>query len=77
MIKDLAIKIRLNDFNKREAIKAKTGFDVSTALAHIDEEKAEDDIPETQQVQRRVQPTEATTETARRTTPKAYNVVTK
>ena len=77
IIKDLAVKIRLNDFNKREAIKAKTGFDVSTALRHIDEEKAEDDTPEKQQVTRRVQPAEATAETARRTTPKTYNVVTK
>ena len=77
LIKDLAVKIRLNDFNKREAIKAKTGFDVSTALRHIDEEKAEDDTPEKQQVTRRVQPAEATAETARRTTPKTYNVVTK
>ena len=77
LIKDLAVKIRLNDFNKREAIKAKTGFDVSAALAHIEEEKAEDNTSEVQQAKRRVQPAEDTAETARRTTPKTYNVVTK
>lgn len=77
LIKDLAVKIRLNDFNKREAIKAKTGFDVSAALAHIEEEKAEDNTSEVQQAKRRVQPAEDTTETARRTTPRTYNVVTK
>ena len=32
MIKDLAIKLPLNDMNKRQAIKEKLGFDVTKAI---------------------------------------------
>lgn len=34
LIKDLAVELPLNDVEKREAIKAKTGFDVTKAIAN-------------------------------------------
>lgn len=40
IIKDLAIKLPLNDVSKRKAIKDKTGFDVDRAIANIQAEKA-------------------------------------
>lgn len=46
LIKKFAVTLPLNDVEKRQALLAKTGFDVSKALEHIREEKA-DDIAET------------------------------
>ena len=76
LIKDMAVKIRLNDYNKREAIKAKTGFDVSVALHNIDAEKAEETNIEAPQLKRSVAVAQEEGP-ARRTEPKKYNVVTK
>ena len=42
IIKDLSIKLPLNDVAKREAILAKTGFDVSKAIENSKVEKTED-----------------------------------
>lgn len=42
IIKRLAIALPMEDLKKRKALKEKTGFDVATALRHIEEEKAED-----------------------------------
>ena len=39
LIKKLAIDIPMVDMQKRKALKEKTGFDVSVALAHIEAEK--------------------------------------
>ena len=41
LVKDLSIKIPLSDYQKRQALKDKIGFDVDAALRHIEEEKAE------------------------------------
>lgn len=41
LIKDLSIKVPLSDYQKRQALKDKIGFDVDAALRHIEEEKAE------------------------------------
>ena len=38
MIKDLAVSIPMTDLQKREALKEKTGFDVTAALAHKKED---------------------------------------
>ena len=46
LIKKFAVTLPLNDVEKRQALLTKTGFDVSKALEHIREEKA-DDIAET------------------------------
>ena len=74
LIKKYSISLPLNDINKREALKKKTGFDVTVALANLQKEKEEEEATSTQSDAkvRRVQP-EATT-TTRRTVPK-YNVV--
>ena len=42
LIKKFAVALPLNDVEKRQALLAKTGFDVSKALEHIREEKADD-----------------------------------
>lgn len=42
LIKTMAVSLPLTDLNKRKALKEKTGFDVDKALAHIEEEKAEE-----------------------------------
>lgn len=41
LVKDLSIKIPLSDYQKRQALKDKIGFDLDAALRHIEEEKAE------------------------------------
>lgn len=68
LIKKFAVTLPLNDVEKRQALLAKTGFDVSKALEHIREEKA-DDIAETVN-------NNTTTTSSRRTTTN-YKVVEK
>ena len=78
IVKDLAVKLPLNDVAKRKAIKDKTNFDVDRAIANIQAEKAAElaekggENAESGVKQRRVQPEEKPT--GRRTTPN-YNVV--
>lgn len=78
IIKDLAVKLPLNDVAKRKAIKDKTNFDVDRAIANIQAEKAAElaekggENAESGAKQRRVQPEEKPA--GRRTTPN-YNVV--
>lgn len=75
MIKVLSTKLPLTDYDKRKALKAKTGFDVDAALKHIEEEKAEEPAAATT-TERRVKTEETATTPARRTTP-TYNVLNK
>lgn len=42
LIKTMSVSLPLTDYNKRDALKKKTGFDVDKALMHIEEEKAEE-----------------------------------
>ncbi len=42
--KDLAVKLEINDINKREAIKKKTGFDVSKAIEFTKEAKNDEQV---------------------------------
>ena len=42
LIKSMAVSLPLTDLNKRKALKEKTGFDVDSALRHLEEEKAEE-----------------------------------
>lgn len=72
LIKTLAIQLPMNDMEKRMALKKKTGFDVTAAIANIQKEKEEDNIAPVENTVRRVQ-SEATTP-GRRTTPN-YKVV--
>ncbi len=75
LIKTLSVKLPLTDFAKRQALKAKTGFDVDAALKHVMEEKEDDgNAPFTEVAkQRRVQKEEP--QTGRRASTPKYNVV--
>ncbi len=76
LIKKLSVSLPLTDIQKRQALKAQTGFDCDAALKHLMEEK-EDDSENTilkSTGERRVKKEEAAAP-VRRTTPK-YNVVT-
>jgi hypothetical protein len=77
IIKDLSVKLPLNDVAKRKAVKDKTGFDVDRAIANIQAEKAAElaekgEVAESGEKKRRVQPEEKPA--GRRTTPN-YKVV--
>lgn len=65
MIKDTAVKIKLNDLRKRNIIREKTGFDVNSAI-QINEETEKDNTPEVKE--------RRTTKTAEKKTP-AYTPV--
>ena len=75
LIKKLSVSLPMTDFQKVNALKAKTGFDAAAALKHVMEEK-EDDGQDTilkTSGERRVKKEEVPA--GRRTAPK-YNVVT-
>lgn len=78
LIKTLSVSLPLTDLNKRRALKEKTGFDVDSALRHVEEEKIAEKPSNTLDTssaapQRRVQP-EANQQPARRSTPQ-YKIV--
>ena len=76
LIKKLSISLPMTDFQKVNALKAKTGFDAVAALKHVMEEK-EDDGQDTilkTSGERRVKKEEPAVPEGRRTAPK-YNVV--
>lgn len=73
MIKTLSVSAPLNDHQKRQALKAKTGFDVDAAIKHMEEEREDKELPK-ETPKRRVVSEEAAVPAGRRTTPK-YNVV--
>ena len=78
LIKKLSVSLPLSDIQKRNALKAKTGFDCDAALKHVMEEK-EDDGENTilkTSGERRVKKEETPTTPERRTAPK-YSVVSK
>lgn len=71
LVKKVAVDIKLNDIQKREAIQEMTGFNVTSAIA-INEATAEEKANEDKGGIRRVTETKATEETkpaGRRTTP--------
>lgn len=65
LIKKYSVSLPLNDVEKRQALKQKTGFDVSRALEHIREEQIESEVN-----------TDASSSSGRRTTTN-YKVVAK
>ena len=77
LVKKFAVELPLVDSNKRAALKNKTGFDVTNALRHLEEEKAEENAGKIDTSEaatgRRVKPEETT---GRRTTG-GYKVVNK
>lgn len=72
LIKKFSVSLPLNDIDKRDALKKKTGFDVTVALANMQKEREDMETPVVENKERRVK-TESAPE-GRRTTPK-YNVV--
>lgn len=80
LMKIFAVSLPLTDYDKRKAMKNKTGFDVDAALKNIEAEKAEDAKPAATPSGRRVaaQPTaQAETAPARRTSGATYKVIDK
>lgn len=73
LIKSYSVSLPLSDYNKRKALKEKTGFDVDKAIENEQAEKAEDKPVETKAPERRVK-TEETTPVGRRTAPKYTTV---
>lgn len=74
MIKKLSVSVPLNDYEKRKALKEKTGFDVDAAIKHVEEEKAEENSVVQNNPTRRVKAvSDEVAPAARRTTPK-YNI---
>ena len=75
LIKKLSVEIPLVDMNKRKALKEKTGFDVDSALRHIEEEKEDTGSTILKQTgERRVKAEAAPA--GRRTAPQ-YNIIKK
>lgn len=72
LIKKFSVSLPLNDIDKRDALKKKTGFDVTVALANMQKEKEDMETPAVENKERRVKAESAPE--GRRTTPK-YNVV--
>ena len=65
LVKDFAVRLPLNDVRKRDALREKTGFDVSKALMNVAADESEE---ETQTApERRVKPANTKPEGARRT----------
>ncbi len=76
LIKKLSVSIPMVDLKKRDALKAKTGFDVEAAIKNekLDKEETQTTILKQNNGERRVKTEEAPA--GRRTTPK-YNVIIK
>ena len=80
LLKKYAVSVPLTDYEKRLALKQKTGFDVDAALRHIEEEKAEEKTEDAAPTGRRVQvqqTEEVAATSGRRTAGSAYKVVSK
>ena len=77
LLKSFSVSIPLTDYDKRQALKEKTGFDVDVALKNkmADEAEEKTNLNNTAPAARRVQPEDQTP--GRRTTGTAYNVVKK
>lgn len=74
LVKKYAVSVPLADYEKRKALKEKTGFDVDAALKNIAAEQAED-AAKTTTTQRRIQPVDETpVNPGRRTSGSNYKV---
>lgn len=72
LVKELAVKLKINDISKREAIFEKTGFNVSKAI-EINKETDENEIPK-EKIRRATPVSSTSTSTGRRTAPPKYKV---
>lgn len=73
LVKKFSISVPLTDYDKRIALKEKTGLDVDAALKNIAAEQAEDEH-KTAATSRRVQPVEEQVPQGRRTSGSNYKV---
>lgn len=77
LVKQYAVSLPLDNYDKRKALKEKTGFDVDKAISNLEAEKADTDEQITPKApERRVKPTTEAVPTGRRVAPK-YNIVKK
>lgn len=76
LLKSYAVSIPLTDYDKRKALKEKTGFDVDSAIKNNEASKEEDEKPA---AGRRIQPAieEAPANPGRRTSGNTYKVISK
>lgn len=75
LVKKFSVSIPLTDYEKRKALKEKTGFDVDAALKNILAEKEEEAAAKNTATSRRIQPVEEVpVPTGRRTTGSNYKV---
>jgi hypothetical protein len=79
LLKKFSVSVPLADYDKRQALKEKTGFDVDVALKNMLAEKAEDNAANaiTPAAGRRVQPEAEPAAPGRRTAGTSYKVVSK
>ncbi len=75
IVKKLAVSLPLSDYDKRMALKKKTGFDVDKALANLAAEKAEENEGSNNDAPTRRVTTEAPSTPGRRTSGSEYKVV--
>lgn len=75
LIKQLSVTMPLNDYNKRKALKDKTGFDVDLAIKNWQAEKDAEKAPAEKPTQRRVQPASAEPDKPARRTAGKYKIV--
>ena len=80
LLKKFCISVPLTDYDKRKALKEKTGFDVDTAIKNLEAEKAEENAGKFNVPTRRVkaeEPAAAATTSTRRTAGTSYKIVNK
>lgn len=77
LVKNLAVKLEINDVAKRNAILTKTGFNVDRAIRIVHESRYKDETAETPSKRRAAPITASAAEDkpARRTDPPKYNIV--
>lgn len=77
LIKELAVSLPMNDAEKRNYIKETTGFDVDSAIRHINEDKEEEQegAPTVKKTRRVNKNTTTSKSSGRRAEPKKYEVV--
>lgn len=76
MIKDMSVSLKLGDYNKRQALKEKYGFDVESAIRNMDTaDEAEASAPATGRVRRAAPIVEVPTTTASSAPAQKYNII--
>ncbi len=56
LIKDIALEVKINDIQKRQSIKEKTGFDVTSAISNVEYSNSKDEEGASENKGRRTDP---------------------